>query len=159
MAHDPGHEGEREGEGIRGLDVSLALNRGRAGGDGRTSAPLVTSTNRGGPGKPERLVAAVDPGLYYLAVREQHDEATGPVEKPTDVYVLSVRLEAPAPGEEVEPDDAPERVDARDRRYPEWRALAERNPLLVAAAVHGETAPDDPDVYAVEAGAGAAPAS
>jgi serine/threonine-protein kinase len=150
--------GEREGEGIRGLDVALALNRERAGDDARTSAPLVSSVNRGGPGRPEALVAAVEAGAYYLAVREQHDPVTGPVEKPTDAYLLEVRLADPEPGEEVEPNDAPDRVDARFQRYPEWRAVAERNPLAEGAVVHGETAPDDPDVYAVEARDGEAPA-
>ncbi len=141
--------GEKTGEGIRGLDVALALNRERAAGDGRTSAPLVASVNRGGPGRPETLVAAVEPGVYYLAVREVHDEATGPVEKPTDPYVLEVRLADPRPGEEVEPNDAPNRVDARYERYPEWREVGERNPLGDATRISGETSVDDPDVYAV----------
>jgi len=149
--------GEREGEGIRGLDVALALNRERSGDDVRTSAPLVASVNRGGPGRPETLVAAIEAGAYYLAVREQHDEATGPVEKPTDEYLLEVRLADPEPGEEVEPNDAPDGVNARYQRYPEWRAVALRNPLRGGAVVHGETAPDDPDVYAVELWAGEAP--
>jgi tRNA A-37 threonylcarbamoyl transferase component Bud32 len=141
--------GERAGEGIRGLDVALALNRVRGGGD-RVTAPLVASANRGGPGRPERLVAAVESGTYYLSVREVHDEATGPVEKPSDRYVLEVRFAEPAPGEEVEPNDAPERLNARFERYPEWRALARRNLLGEGAAKHGETAPDDPDVYGIE---------
>lgn len=142
--------GEREGEGIRGLDVAVALNRLRDDGDARASAPLVGASNRGGPGRPERLVAAVEAGTYFLTVREQHDEATGPVEKPTDRYVLEVRLADPRPGEEVEPNDAPDRLNARFERYPEWRALAGRNPVGEAGAVHGETAPEDPDVYALE---------
>jgi hypothetical protein len=141
--------GEREGEGIRGLDVALTLNRVREEG-GRVAAPLVASANRGGPGRPERLVAAVEAGTYYLAVREVHGEATGPVEKPTDRYVLEVRLAEPQPGEEVEPNDAPDRLNARFERYPEWRALAARNPATEGTAVHGETATDDPDVYGIE---------
>ena len=44
--------GERAGEGIRGLDVALALNRAQAPGDVGTTAPLVASANRGGPGAP-----------------------------------------------------------------------------------------------------------
>ncbi|HEY6100940.1 MAG TPA: serine/threonine-protein kinase, partial [Anaeromyxobacter sp.] len=115
--------GEKEGEGIRGLDVALALNRLRTDGE-RVTAPLVAAANRGGAGRPERLVAAIEAGTYYLTVREQHDEATGPVEKPTDRYVLEVRLADPRPGEEVEPNDAPDRLNARFDRYPEWRALA-----------------------------------
>ncbi len=146
--------GERDGEGIRGLDVVLALNRERTDADARTSAPLVASVNRGAAGRPETLVAAVEPGAYYLSVREQHDEATGPVEKPSDAYVLEVRLSDPEPGQEVEPNDAPDRVNARYERYPEWRALAARNPLAEGAVIHGETSPDDPDVYGVPVGAG-----
>ncbi|HEY6003655.1 MAG TPA: protein kinase, partial [Anaeromyxobacter sp.] len=141
--------GEREGEGIRGLDVALALNRVREEG-GRVTAPLVASANRGGPGRPERLVAAVEAGTYYLAVREVHAEAIGPVEKPTDRYVLEVRLAEPQPGEEVEPNDAPDRLNARFERYPEWRALAGRNPMGEGTVVHGETSTDDPDVYGIE---------
>ncbi len=142
--------GERAGEGgIRGLDVALSLNRERADGDERSSAPLVTSVNRGGAGRPETLVAAVEPGVYYLSVREAHDEATGPVEKPTDAYVLEVRLADPRPGEEIEPNDGPSRVGARYERYPEWRSVAERNPLGEGAQIAGDTSPDDPDVYAV----------
>jgi serine/threonine-protein kinase len=142
--------GERPGEGIRGLDVALALNRERAAADARTTAPLVASVNRNGPGKPERLVAAVEPGVYYLSVREHHDEATGPVEKPTDWYVLTVRLADPVPGEELEPNDGPDRSASRFERYPEWRATAIRNRLGEGAAIHGDTAPDDPDLFAVE---------
>jgi hypothetical protein len=141
--------GEREGEGIRGLDVALALNRVRGGAE-RATAPLVASANRGGPGRPERLVAAVEAGTYYLSVREVHDEATGPVEKPSDRYVLEVRLAEPQPGEEVEPNDAPDRLNARFERYPEWRALARRNLLGEGAVKHGETAPDDPDAWGIE---------
>ena len=146
--------GERAGEGIRGLDVVLALNRERTSDDARTSAPLVASVNRGGIGRPEALVAAVEPGVYYLSVREQHDEATGPVEKPSDGYVLEVRLADPEPGQEVEPNDEPERVNARYQRYPDWRAVAARNLLAEGAVVHGETSSDDPDVYAAEATGG-----
>ncbi len=146
--------GEREGEGIRGLDVVLALNRERSGEETRSSAPLVASANRGGVGRPETLVAAVEPGVYFLSVREQHDDATGPVEKPSDGYVLEVRLADPEPGQEVEPNDAPDRVNARFERYPEWRAVAARNPLSEGKVIHGETSPDDPDVYGVEPRAG-----
>ncbi|MBK9515995.1 MAG: protein kinase [Anaeromyxobacter sp.] len=92
-------EGERAGEGIRGLDVALSLNRQRQEGSERTSAPLVAGADEGGPGQPERLRAAVEPGTYFLAVREKHAEATGPVEKPTDWYHLTVRLTRPTPGE------------------------------------------------------------
>jgi hypothetical protein len=147
--------GEREGEGIRGLDVVLALNRERSSGDGRASAPLVSSVNRAAAGGTETLVAAVEPGVHYLSVREQHADATGPVEKPSDPYVLEVRLADPEPGAEVEPNDEPDRVNARFERYPEWRAVAARNPLGQGTAIHGETSPDDPDVYAVEAREGA----
>ncbi len=141
--------GEREGEGIRGLDVALTLNRAPAG-DG-AAAPLLATADRGGPGRPERLVAAVEAGTHYLAVRERHAEAEGPVEKPTDAYLLEVRLAAPEPGAEVEPNDAPERAAGADR-YPRWRALGERNPLAAGEPVHGETSGEDPDVYAVAAG-------
>jgi serine/threonine-protein kinase len=141
--------GERAGEGIRGLDVALALNRERPAGDARTSAPLVATANRGGPGRPERLAAAVEPGVYYLSVREVHDEATGPVEKPTDRYVLEVHLEDPRPGEELEPNDGPDRSGARFERYAEWRATAELNVLGEGNVIRGDTAPDDPDLFAV----------
>jgi eukaryotic-like serine/threonine-protein kinase len=143
--------GDRGDEGIRGLDVTLSLNRERAEGQGRTTAPLVSSIDRGGPGKPERLVAAVSPGVYYLSVRERHGDATGPIEKPSDPYVLEVRLEEPQPGEEIEPNDGPERVADRVERYVEWRAHAEENPLGEGAAVGGETDADDPDTFAVAA--------
>jgi serine/threonine-protein kinase len=142
--------GEREGEGIRGLDVALALNRGRTADDPGASAPLVASANRGGPGRPETLVAAVEPGTHYLSVREHHEPSQGPVEKPTDRYELSIRLSDPTPGEEVEPNDAPQRSGGRPARYADWRALASRNPLREGAPVRGETAEDDPDVYLVE---------
>ncbi|HET8539733.1 MAG TPA: serine/threonine-protein kinase [Anaeromyxobacter sp.] len=142
---------ERDADGIRGLDVVLALNRERRVDDARISAPLVASVNRGGAGRPEALVAAVEPGVHYLSVREQHDDATGPVEKPSDGYVLEVRLADPEPGQEVEPNDEPDRVNARYERYPEWRALAARNPLAEGAVIHGDTSPGDADVYAAEA--------
>ena len=147
--------GEREGSGIRGLDVVLTLNRAPAATDPRATAPLVATSSHGGPGAPERLTAAVQPGRYYLAVREQHDDATGPVEKPTDDYVLEVRLADPTPGEELEPNDAPERVPGRAQRYADWRALASRNALVPGAALRGETAPDDFDTLSVPAHASA----
>jgi serine/threonine-protein kinase len=142
--------GEKPGEGIRGLDVALALNRERAAADARTTAPLVASVNRGGPGRPERLVAAVEPGVYYLSVREHHSDATGPVEKPTDWYVLTVRLVEPEPGVELEPNDGPDRSGSRFVRYAEWRATAIRNRLGEGSPIRGDTSPDDPDLFAVE---------
>lgn len=144
--------GLRAGDGIRGLDVTLSLNRERGPAEVRTSAPLVASVDRGGPGRPERLVAAVSPGAYYLTVRERHEEATGPVEKPTDPYLLEVRLGDPDPGAEIEPNDAPEKVGSREERYPEWRELAETNALGEGAAAAGETSTDDPDTWAIRAG-------
>jgi hypothetical protein len=78
-----------------------------------------------------------------------HDEATGPVEKPTDRYLLSVRLVDPTPGEEVEPNDGPDRAVSGPERYAEWRAAAERNPLGEGAPIRGATAVDDPDLFAV----------
>ena len=141
--------GPEPGQGIRGLDVVLTLNRERPGEGGRRTAPLVAQANRGGPGRPERLEALVEPGRYFLAVRERHDEATGPVEKPTDPYQLRVTLAQPRPGHEVEPNDDPESVDHREHRYPEWRALAERNPLGEGTRIEGETSPEDADTFAV----------
>jgi len=142
--------GERPGEGIKGLDVALTLNRQRADDDARASAPLVANVDRGGPGRPETLSAGVEPGAtYFLAVRERHRDETGPVEKPTDWYRLEVRLAEPRPGDEVEPNDAPDDVEHRNFRYPEWRALAERNPLGEGTVVHAATSPEDPDTYAV----------
>jgi serine/threonine-protein kinase len=136
-----------EGEGIRALDVVLALNRAPPGGAG--PAPLVRSVNRGGPGAPERLAAAIEPGTYFLAVREHHDEATGPVEKPTDRYVLSVSLADPVPGEEVEPNDAPLHAAEGQGSYAAWRLVAERNPLAPGTPLRAESAPDDPDTLAI----------
>lgn len=148
-------KGDGEGEeGIRALDVVLALNRAPPPESGGP-APLVLSVNRGGPGAPERLAASVEGGTYFLAVREQHDEATGPVEKPTDLYALSIRLADPVPGEEVEPNDAPERLPGVAERYGAWRALGERNTLEPGAPLRAETAPDDPDTLAVGAASGA----
>jgi tRNA A-37 threonylcarbamoyl transferase component Bud32/predicted RNA-binding Zn-ribbon protein involved in translation (DUF1610 family) len=151
--------GERPGEGIRGLDVALALHREAPPAAGRSSAPLVATVDRGGPGRPETLVAAVEPGVHYLSVRETHDEATGPVEKPTDHYVLAVRIADPPPGEEIEPNDGPDRIRSRAPRYREWRAAAAWNPLAEGAFVRGETSEEDPDLFAVDPGpAGAGPA-
>ncbi len=141
--------GEKAGEGIRGLDVALTLNRERSDADHRSSAPLVANVDRAGPGRPETLEATVEPGTYYLAVRERHRDQTGPVEKPTDGYVLRVRLAVPRPGDEVEPNDAPEDVESRNVGYQEWRALAERNTLGEGTVIHGSTSTEDPDTYAV----------
>lgn len=150
--------GEREGEGIRGLDVALTLNRQRAADSERTSAPLVAAVDHEGPGRPERLRALVSPGTYFLAVREKHAEATGPVEKPSDWYRLEVRLAVPEPGEEIEPNDAPEDAAARALRYPEWRALALRNPLGEGRALRGDLSAADAEVLAVRPeGQGEAP--
>jgi len=136
--------GAAPGEGIRGLDVVLTLNRDRAGEGGRRSAPLVAQSNRAGPGRPERLVARVEPGGYFLAVRERHEESVGPVEKPSDEYVLRVRLVEPRPGEESEPNDEP----VAGNGYAAWRALAERNPLGEGTRIEGTIGPDDADTYA-----------
>jgi len=141
--------GEKPGEGIRGLDVALTLNRDRGGDGSRRSAPLIASVDRGGPGRPEELVAAVGPGTYYLAVREKHPEEQPPVEKPTDRYTLRVWLAESRPGEEIEPNDAPDSVEHREVRYREWRALAERNPLGEGRAIHGTTSTEDPDTYSL----------
>jgi serine/threonine-protein kinase len=149
--------GELPGQGIRGLDVALALNRERAPQGGRIAAPLVASADRGGPGQPERLVAAAEAGVHYLTVREQHG-ADGPVEKPTDRYVLEVRIADPAPGEEVEPNDAPDGSGPDEAGYARWRALAAWNVLAEGGFVRGETSPHDPDLFAVEGGAEDAPA-
>jgi serine/threonine-protein kinase len=140
--------GDKDGEGIRGLDVALTLNRDR-GGEGRRSAPLVASVDRGGPGRPEELAAGVAPGTYWLAVREKHPDDASPVEKPTDWYQLRVWLAEPQPGEEVEPNDAPDAVSHRELRYPEWRGVGERNPLGEGKAIHGTTSAEDPDTYSV----------
>ncbi len=140
--------GEREGEGIRGLDVALTLNRER-GGEGRRAGPLVASVDRGGPGRPEDLAAGVAPGTYYLAVREKHPDDAPPVEKPGDWYLLKAWLAEPQPGEEVEPDDAPDALGQRAVRYPEWKAVGERNPLGEGKVIHGTTSTEDPDTYSI----------
>jgi serine/threonine protein kinase len=141
--------GDRGGEGIRGLDVALTLNRQRDDGSDRTSAPLVANVDRGGQGRPETLSASIDPGTYFLAVRERHRDDTGPVEKPTDGYELEVRLADPKPGEELEPNDRPDSVSHRFVRYAEWSTLASRNPLGEGVKIRAETSKDDPDLFAV----------
>jgi hypothetical protein len=105
--------------------------------------------DRGGPGRPEELAAGVAPGSYWLAVREKHPDDAPPVEKPTDRYQLRVWLAEPQPGEEVEPNDAPDAVSHRELRYPEWRGVGERNPLGEGKAIHGTTSAEDPDTYSV----------
>ncbi|HSM92084.1 MAG TPA: serine/threonine-protein kinase [Anaeromyxobacteraceae bacterium] len=141
--------GEGRGEGIRGLDVALTLNRQRDDGSGRSAAPLLANVDRAGAGHAETLTAPVEPGTYFLAVRERHKDDTGPVEKPTDAYVLEVRLADPRPGDEVEPNDRPDSVSHRFVGYAEWSTLASRNPLGEAKVVHAETALGDPDTFAV----------
>jgi serine/threonine-protein kinase len=136
------------GEGIKGLDVALTLNRARTAGDAR-SAPVVATADRRGAGRAESLAAAVVPGTYFLAVREKHADATGPVEKPTDPYTLRVWLAEPAAGEEMEPNDEPESVAQRWVRWPQWRALAERNALGEGAGIRATTSAEDADTFAV----------
>jgi eukaryotic-like serine/threonine-protein kinase len=141
--------GSKTGEGIPGLDVALTLNRDRGGDSSRRSALLIASVDRGGPGRPEELVAAVRPSTYYLAVREKHPENAAPVEKPAEEYHLKVWLAAPQPGEEIEPNDQPEAVENGYLRYPQWKELAERNPLGEGRSIRGTTSPDDPDTYSI----------
>jgi serine/threonine-protein kinase len=143
--------GEREDEGIRGLDVMLTLYRVRPAEAGRTSAVVVASVDQAGPGRPERLRALVEPGTYFLAVREKHHADTGPVEKPSDWYRLAVHLAPPAPGEELEPNDAPEE-GAGAQRYPAWRAVALRNPIGEGRGLRGELSAMDEDLLAVRPG-------
>jgi hypothetical protein len=146
--------GGAAGEGIPGLDAVLVLNRELPAGDPRAAAPLVASASRGGPGRPETLAAAVEPGTYYLSVRDEDGGATGPADRPAGAYVLEVRLVDPRPGEELEPDDGPDRAHGAPDRYPAWRRVAERNALEEGAPLRGETGPEDPDLYAVTARAG-----
>ncbi|HET6922590.1 MAG TPA: serine/threonine-protein kinase, partial [Anaeromyxobacteraceae bacterium] len=142
--------GEKPGEGIRGLDVALTLNRDRSGGSSRRSAALIASVDRGGPGLSRELVAAVAPGTYYLAVREKHPESEPPVEKPSDRYTLRVWLAEPQPGEKIEP-KGPDSVGDRPVRQPEWHALAERNPLGEGDAARGTASAEALDTYSVAA--------
>ncbi|HET6438414.1 MAG TPA: protein kinase [Anaeromyxobacter sp.] len=135
-------------DGIRGLDVTMALNRAPAQG-ARGSAPIVALSDRGGPGRPEQLSAPVEPGTYYLSIRERHEVATGPIEKPTDRYALEVRLVEPHPDEEVEPNDSPESAGLPSGHYAEWRAMALRNGLLEARPMRGELSPGDVDTFVV----------
>ncbi len=141
--------GDRPGKGIRGLDVALALSKDRGDDAARRSAPLIASIDRGGPGRPEELVAAVGPGTYYLAVREKHPENTVPVEKPTDWYHLKVWLAEPLKGDEIEPNDQPDSVEHQYVRYREWKELAERNPLGEGRVIRGTTSAEDRDTYSV----------
>jgi hypothetical protein len=145
--------GAAAGEGIPGLAVALALNRDLGQG-GRRSAPLVAQV-AGAPGRPVRLAVRVEPGTYYLAVRERHEEGSAPVERPDDPYRLTAALAEPAMGQELEPNDEPQ---AGARRYREWRELAEQNPLGEGNRLEGETSREDPDTFAVAPrGPGAAP--
>ena len=141
--------GETPGEGIKGLRVALTLNRERGGSDPRRSAPLVAQADRGAPGRGAELTAAVVQGTYYLAVREKHREGEEPVEKPADGYRLKVWLAEPQPGEEAEPNDEPDSATSRYVRYPQWRELAERNPLGEGAVIRAATSEDDPDTFSV----------
>jgi serine/threonine-protein kinase len=142
--HADGAEG-----GIRGLHVTLTLNRATRGDGERSSAPVVAFSHRGGPGQPQELSAPVDPGTYYLTVREHHETGTAPVEKPTDPYALEVRLAEIKPGEEQEPNDTPEAAGFRSsERYADWLAMAERNPLPEASPVKGELVASDVDTFA-----------
>jgi serine/threonine-protein kinase len=142
-----GAEGRRGG--IPGLDVALTLQRGEPGGRDPASAPLVANVDRGGPGRAESLSAVVEAGTYYLAVRERHRPEAEPVERPEEAYLLTVRLAEPRPGDEIEPNDAPDVLDNAVLRYPQWRALAEQNPLGEGEVVHGNTSREDADTYAV----------
>jgi serine/threonine-protein kinase len=141
--------GERPGEGIPGVDVALTLNRDAAGEGPRRSAPVVAKVDRGKTGRPEELVAAVGPGTYYLAVREKRQEATGKGARPSGPYLLRVWLAEPQAGEETEPNDAPDPSQHKAVRYPEWKSVGERNPLGEGRVVHGNTSPEDPDLFSV----------
>ena len=141
--------GDKPGEGIRGLRVALTLNRERGGADSRRSAALVAQVDGARPGRALELSAAVVPGVHYLAVREKHRPGEEPVEKPTDWYSLKVWLAEPQPGEEVEPNDEPESVASRYVRYPQWRELAERNPLGEGTRIQAATNEEDPDTFSV----------
>ncbi|HSB19223.1 MAG TPA: protein kinase [Anaeromyxobacteraceae bacterium] len=136
--------GAAPGEGIPGVAVALALNRD-GGGAGRP-APLVAQSAPGAPGRPQRLAALVEPGVHYLAVRELRAPGAAPAERPAAGYRLRVLLADPVPGEELEPDDDP---GPAERRYPQWRALAERNPLGEGGRIEGQTAEDDADTFSV----------
>ncbi len=135
-------------EGIYGLDVALTLNRAPRDPGERASAPLVASSDRGGPGQPEELSAQVDPGTYYLSVREHHEPGAGAVEKPSDRYLLEVRLAEIHPDEEVEPNDSPEAAGLRSsERYADWLSTAERNPLAEATPMRAELTAGDVDTF------------
>jgi serine/threonine-protein kinase len=137
--------------GIPGLDVALTLHRDDGGGGDPASAPLVANVDRGGAGRAETLSARVEPGTYYLAVRERHRPDAEPAEKPEDPYLVTVRLVEPRPGDEIEPNDAPAALDNAVLRYPQWRALAEQNPLGEGEVQHGSTSREDADTYAIPA--------
>jgi hypothetical protein len=159
----PAGEGERlltarwraeDGEvGIRGLDVQLTLHRAPAAG-ARSAAPLLAASDRGGPGRPEVLEARVEPGTWFLGVRERHDEATGPVEKPNDRYVLELGVRAAAADEEVEPNDGPEAAGRRAAGFSAWAAVAERRPLVEAKPLRGALLDLDADTFQLRAAGG-----
>ena len=142
---------EESDAGIRGLDVQLTLHRAPAAG-ARTAAPLVAASDRGGPGRPEVLEARVEAGTWFLAVRERHDDATGPVEKPTDRYVLELGVRTAAPDEEVEPNDGPEAAGKRAAGFAAWAAVAERRPLFEAKPLRGELLDRDADTFQLRGG-------
>ncbi|HYD43360.1 MAG TPA: serine/threonine-protein kinase [Anaeromyxobacter sp.] len=156
----PGGDGEKlltarwRGEdgdgGIRGLDVQLTLHRAPAPG-ARTAAPLVAASDRGGPGRPEVLEARVEPGTWFLGVRERHDEATGPVEKPNDRYVLELGVRTAGADEEIEPNDGPEAAGKRASGFASWAAVAERRPLVEGKPLRGELQDRDADTFQLRA--------
>jgi serine/threonine-protein kinase len=138
--------GAASGEGIPGVSVALMLNRDGSGAGTGRSAPLVAQSAPVAPGRPQRLAAMVEPGVHYLSVREVGARSAAPAERPRAEYRLRVLLADPVPGEELEPDDDP---GPSERRYPQWRALAERNPLGEGGRIEGQTSPDDADTFSV----------
>ena len=131
--------GVRAGEGIRGLDVTLSLNRERGPAEGRTSAPLVASVDRGGAGPPRAARRRRQPGRvlpHGPRAARRGDRPGGEADRPV---LLEVRLGDPRSG----------RGDRAGRRARRGRRRARsgtrsgarsprRNPLAEGAARRGD---------------------
>ncbi|ACL63492.1 serine/threonine protein kinase [Anaeromyxobacter dehalogenans 2CP-1] len=91
-------------QGIPGLAVTLSLNRAPAGAE---RAPLVAAAGEGGPGAAEALSAEVEPGTYWLSVRERHAAGAAPAARPEAPYALEVELAPRAASEAAGEGDGP----------------------------------------------------
>jgi len=85
---------------IPNMDITLELYDAAAG--------RITGADSAGTGGSEIITNwTVDPGRYYLLVREVWAVDVAPLENVTDAYNLVVRWQPHAPGWEMEPNDRP----------------------------------------------------